>query len=875
MIVLQTLRHRRPPRQPLRPTRLHFRFFPYRTFQARSADAYISSGRTGRPYRPTSGSSLSYGTATFYPLIPRRHSPRIHPVYPTLLLTALPGHVSPHTATSGQAGYRGDSTLDPRFLQPDLPRTQEIRRLEARHRPQRPQQVSTLSTLPHGDVRLYHAFSTARSLGHLAGLQGRLLSRPSCTRTSTLPQLPVRSPLLPVPGPPFRPGDVTVPLHPPSQGSRGLCQEPGPLLAPLSGRLEHLGPLSPSLHGLDLVAPHPIRATRPSRQHGQVRASAVSTFCVRGHRLRPGQRDRQTGSAPSAEPSALSTDLHVAQGPSGRQVAATSRPYDFPGETHSTGPSPHAPPSVRSQGQLGPVVGSPLYTGAHPTGHPLCSAVVGFPPQLTTGGPPTPPPPPTSALHRRFYRGMGSSSDVPSDFRHVVPSAEVSAHKQSGTASGSPRTSALPAPGHQQGRDSDDGQHHSCRSDQEPGRHTLTILVPPDCTPPRVGGQQTHHPGPAPQPGTSERGGRSIVPATSDHQLRVDTVSTDTPPRVAPVGPASCRPLCHFGNRPPAHVRLSTPGPGSVEDRRLVLSMDGSVGLHVSSLPAHSGGAPEDTGVQLPRRPSGPSVAISTLVSPSTVSARRSSETPTSTADAIAPTSVPDLSPGPVTPLSARLEAIKSALVSRGYSSTVATRITASHRLSTQSVYDSKWRIFTEWCRDTGHDPFSTSTPVLADFLAFLFTAKGFAPTTIAGYRTTIINTLEKVTGHRLADEHLISSLLNQFESERPRPGQIYPRLGPGACLARPSLCPIRASSQGSPLGADLQDGLLDSSRLGQASVGASHLLLPSSTPRRLVQRHLSSGPPLRGQDRARQPSRVPPTRRPPQGPCAFRRPRP
>ena len=87
MIVLQTLRHRRPPRQPLRPTRLHFRFFPYRTFQARSADAYISSGRTGRPYRPTSGSSLSYGTATFYPLIPRRHSPRIHPVYPTLLLT--------------------------------------------------------------------------------------------------------------------------------------------------------------------------------------------------------------------------------------------------------------------------------------------------------------------------------------------------------------------------------------------------------------------------------------------------------------------------------------------------------------------------------------------------------------------------------------------------------------------------------------------------------------------------------------------------------------------------------------------------------------------------------------------------------------------
>ena len=51
-----------------------------------------------------------------------------------------------------------------------------------------------------------------------------------------------------------------------------------------------------------------------------------------------------------------------------------------------------------------------------------------------------------------------------------------------------------------------------------------------------------------------------------------------------------------------------------MEDRRLVLSVDGSVSLHVSSLPSHSGGSPEDTGVQLPRHPSSPSVAISTLV---------------------------------------------------------------------------------------------------------------------------------------------------------------------------------------------------------------------------------------------------------------------
>ena len=37
-----------------------------------------------------------------------------------------------------------------------------------------------------------------------------------------LPQLPVRLPLLPVPGPSFQSGNVTIPLHLPSQGGRGL-----------------------------------------------------------------------------------------------------------------------------------------------------------------------------------------------------------------------------------------------------------------------------------------------------------------------------------------------------------------------------------------------------------------------------------------------------------------------------------------------------------------------------------------------------------------------------------------------------------------------------------------------------------------------------
>jgi len=90
-------------------------------------------------------------------------------------------------------------------------------------------------------------------------------------------------------------------------------------------------------------------------------------------------------------------------------------------------------------------------------------------------------------------------------------------------------------------------------------------------------------------------------------------------------------------------------------------------------------------------------------------------------------------------------------------------------------VYDSKWRIFSDWCQQQGLDPFSLQTSAIADFLNFLFTEKKFAATTIAGYRTAICQTLEKVSGSRPMGEHLLSSLISQSETERPRPSRSVP----------------------------------------------------------------------------------------------------
>ena len=130
--------------------------------------------------------------------------------------------------------------------------------------------------------------------------------------------------------------------------------------------------------------------------------------------------------------------------------------------------------------------------------------------------------------------------------------------------------------------------------------------------------------------------------------------------------------------------------------------------------------------------------------------------------------------PGTPASVSSCAASIRPTLQRKRFSVDIALRSASAHCLSTQSVHDSKWRLFCDWSSKQGRDPSTTTTPQLADYLTFLFKDKHFAASAIAGYQTTIVNTLEKVTGTRPTDDHL-STLLSQFEVERPQPGRSVP----------------------------------------------------------------------------------------------------
>jgi hypothetical protein len=91
---------------------------------------------------------------------------------------------------------------------------------------------------------------------------------------------------------------------------------------------------------------------------------------------------------------------------------------------------------------------------------------------------------------------------------------------------------------------------------------------------------------------------------------------------------------------------------------------------------------------------------------------------------------------------SARMVAVRTFIRQRGFSEKATKRIYGAVRQSTGALYDSKWSIFCSWCLSKRIDPLSITAQKLAEFFLYLFEDKGYTPSTIRGYRSTIARTI-------------------------------------------------------------------------------------------------------------------------------------
>jgi len=83
--------------------------------------------------------------------------------------------------------------------------------------------------------------------------------------------------------------------------------------------------------------------------------------------------------------------------------------------------------------------------------------------------------------------------------------------------------------------------------------------------------------------------------------------------------------------------------------------------------------------------------------------------------------------------------------------------------------YQGKWQVFAKYCKDRKLDPLLATAPTIADFLLDVFN-KGRATSTIVVYRTAIAGALKLTQGIDYGSDPQLSSLIRNFQRERPRP---------------------------------------------------------------------------------------------------------
>ena len=125
-----------------------------------------------------------------------------------------------------------------------------------------------------------------------------------------------------------------------------------------------------------------------------------------------------------------------------------------------------------------------------------------------------------------------------------------------------------------------------------------------------------------------------------------------------------------------------------------------------------------------------------------------------------------------------------SALQEHGFSAEVAERIAAPQRLSTRSIYASKWTVFQRWCTDTQVDFRNPSIGDICNFFWYLFNDLNRCPSTIEGYRTAIADTLGN-TKQNISTNTEIARLIASFHRDKPKNSRPIPKWNLSLVLQR------------------------------------------------------------------------------------------
>ena len=656
----------------------------------------------------------------------------------------------------------------PGVFQPTLPSPKTQQQMEANTGSEQTKYFPQGGKIQNGNTRNHQNIPPKMGVGHLGGLQGRLLPH---TNTGTIQEVPPFSysgPDLPIQSSAFWSVHSAHGVHCVSKGSETDGYAPGYKDPPVPRRLVGEGRIPTSLS-----PPHPdsgqnVPRTRLAGKYGEIRTGTQTDFRFRRLPVRPPNRPGQTDHGPVAKPSGQNTSTIAAAGLSGPSVYVTDRFTNSHRKTGSPRPTTHETHTVASQKQL---EGPRIFRKDHPSTQVPApsSAMVVRRKQCATRPTITPSRTCSTDLYRRIKRRVGRSLKRAHCKGLLVGSGKQTAHKLSRVKSSLSSSQRVPRTMYRQDSSSGIRQHYGSGLYKQRRRYEVGPPMCPTVEDPDLVFPETSDVKSPSHSGPSECDSRQAIQTRSDHTDRVVPPPGGIFKHMQEVAPASSRSVCHKIQPQTSSVCLSSPGPPGCSSGCSHSAMGGP-GCICLSTDLHLGqSSGEATGLPVPESYSDCSrVAQHALVLGLGGHVQSNSPQPTKPAQSLDTAVQPDPSQESDKPESPCMAPRATAIKEQGFSKAVAARIEAPQRKSTRSVYEAKWTIFTKWCITNQVDFGSPPIKSVADFLLYLFEVKKLQPSTIDGYRSAIADKLGNTTVNISKDDNL-TRLLDSFHRDRPK----------------------------------------------------------------------------------------------------------
>ena len=440
--------------------------------------------------------------------------------------------------------------------------------------------------------------------------------------------------------------------------------------------------------------------------------------------------------------------------------ARTTKPHGLPGDTWQT--TSEAPPILSGFISSGP----PKPFGNHHSSSPSLlpgSSVVGERGPPESRHPPTPRPSFSDHLHRRKQKWVGSVDSRGLCSRTLGRRRSLVTHFGVRVKSRPVWASSLAPCSPRKDHSPDVGQHSGSGILKEPRGNSLHATLSRGERSPysmSLMGDQSHSDVP---PREEERCGRPALQIQPDPPNRMDAVSPHLQPPVEGSAKPRSGSLCHSLEQTATQICLPLSGRSGMGDRCLVDTLDRPHSICISPIGSPDRGPEENQQRELPSVTDCSLLAEPELVPSSPQSPGGLPNSPPNEPPTTKSASTKHLPHRPTKTPTSRLATIHGSLVKAGFSEKVASRASRGQRKSSIRLYESKYRVFCDWCTQRHISAHSASVQDLADFLLHLHEVKKLSPKTIANYRSALSQVIPAARNHEA-----ITRLLKSFLLEAP-----------------------------------------------------------------------------------------------------------